>query len=108
MLAGALLSLMLLAGCPQHTSIGNLTARSGYYMGKEVGVAGTVVSSFGLLGQGAFEIDDGTGRIWVLSNGYGVPNKGARVGVAGRFTSGVSFGGRSFAAAIEQTHRPHY
>src|SRR2546426_5107532 len=25
--------------------------------------------------EGAFEVDDGTGRIWVLSEGFGVPGK---------------------------------
>ena len=108
MFLGALLSLTLLAGCPRHENIATLNNRSGYFMGKEVAVTGTVVSSIGLLGEGAFEVDDGTGRIWCISNGHGVPSKGSRVGVAGRYTAGLSFGGRSFASAIQLTHRPHY
>lgn len=107
-LLAALLSLVLLAGCPQGTTVARLNNESGRYMNREVAIRGTVVSSFGLLGQGAFEVDDGTGRIWVLSNGYGIAGKGSRVGVSGRFASGLSLGGRSFASAIQQTHRPRY
>ena len=108
LLLAGLMSLLLLAGCPQRTNIARLNGESSRFMNKEVAIAGNVVNSFGLLGQGAYEVNDGTGSIWVLSNGYGVPNRGARVGVVGRYTSGLSLGGRSFASAIQQTHRPHY
>ena len=105
---GTVAGMLLLAGCPQGVRIGDINSNPGRYQNKEVGVSGTVVSSFGLLGQGAFEIDDGTGRIWVLSEGYGLPGKGSRIGVAGRMVGGVSVGTRSFATAIRQTRRPHY
>ncbi|GAC1659726.1 MAG: hypothetical protein NVS9B15_22920 [Acidobacteriaceae bacterium] len=108
LLAGLTLSLLLLVGCPQGTSIARLNAESGRYMGREVAIRGHVVSSFGVFGTGAYEVDDGTGTIWVLSNGYGVPGNGSRVAVVGRYTSGVSVGGRALAAAIRQTQRPHY
>jgi hypothetical protein len=99
---------VVLTACPQHPSIGELTSNPARYAGKEVAVAGTVVSSFGLLGSGAFELDDGTGRIWVLSQSYGVPGKGAKVGVTGNVTEGVTVAGRSFAVALRQTRKPHY
>lgn len=108
LILGALFSLLMLAGCPQGMTIAKLNNESGRYMNREVAIRGNVVGGFGLLGQGAYEVDDGTGRIWVLSNGFGVPSKGSRVGVVGRYTNGLSLGGRSFAAAIQQTHRPHY
>jgi hypothetical protein len=41
------------------------------------------VKSASLLGHGAYELDDGTGRIWVVSN-HGVPRRGARVRAKGR------------------------
>jgi hypothetical protein len=100
--------MLVLAGCPQGVHISDLNRNPGRYQNKEVGVTGTVVQSFGLLGQGAFEIDDGTGRIWVLSEGYGVPGKGVRIGVAGHMVGGVTLGTRSFATAIRQSRRPHY
>lgn len=102
------LAAVVLVGCPQHVKIGDLTSNAGRYANKEVTITGTVVSSFGLLGQGAFEVDDGSGKIWVLSENFGVPSKGARVGITGRVTEGVSLGGRSFAVALRQTQKPHY
>jgi hypothetical protein len=101
------LTVVLLA-CPQQIKIGDLTSNPGRYAGKEVTITGTVTSSFGILGTGAFQVDDGTGSIWVLSENYGVPSKGARVGITGRVTEGVSVGGRSFAVALRQTKEPHY
>src|SRR6266571_2589048 len=98
----------LLTACPQHTKIGNITTNPGRYANKEVAISGTVSSSVGLLGTGAFEIDDGSGKIWVLSENYGVPSKGAKVGITGRVEEGVNLGGRSFALALRQTRRPHY
>jgi hypothetical protein len=99
---------IVLVGCPQHVKIGDLTSNAGRYIDKEVAITGTVVSSFGLLGTGAFEVDDGSGRIWVLSENFGVPSKGARVGITGRVTEGVNVGGRSVAVALRQTQKPHY
>ncbi len=100
--------LVVLIGCPRHVSIAELNRNPGRYQNKEVAVTGTVTESFGLLGEGAFQVDDGTGKIWVLSSNYGVPGKGTRVGVAGNLVGGVSLGVRSFATAIRLTHKPHY
>jgi hypothetical protein len=46
----------------------------------------------GLLGHGAFELDDGTGRIWVVSR-RGIPRKGAHVKAEGRVKDVVDAGG---------------
>ena len=99
---------IILVGCPQHVKIGELTSNAGRYVDKEVAITGTVVSSFSLLGPGAFEVDDGSGKIWVLSESFGAPSKGARVGITGRVTQGLNVGGRSFAVALRQTQKPHY
>jgi hypothetical protein len=102
-----LLTIVVL-GCPQQVKIGELTSNAGRYLDKEVTITGTVVSSFSLLGPGAFEVDDGSGKIWVLSETFGAPSKGARVGITGRVTQGLNVGGRSFAVALRQTQKPHY
>lgn len=104
----ALALLVFLIGCPQQTRIGDIESNPGRYQNREVSIAGTVTESFGLLGQGAFQLDDGSGRIWVLSGNHGMAGKGTRVGVVGRVVGGVNVGSRSFATAIEQTKRPHY
>ena len=99
------LATILLVGCPQGTSIADINRDPGRYSGKEVTVSGAVVNTFGLLSQGAFEVDDGTGRIWVLSESFGVPSRGARVRVTGRIQSGVTLGERSFGTVLRETQR---
>ncbi len=98
---------LLLAGCPQRTSIERINRDPGRYSGKEVTVAGRVVGSFGAMGTGVFEIDDGTGRMWIYSQGYGVPGREARLAVTGRITQGFTFGGRNFATILRETSRRH-
>jgi hypothetical protein len=98
-----LLLLTLLLGCPPRTTIAEINRDPGKYQGKEITVAGNVSDAFGALGTGVFQIDDGTGRLWVFSQNYGVPGSGAKVSVTGRLEQGFSFGGRSFALALRQT-----
>src|SRR2546421_12353308 len=96
-----------LAGFPQRTTIANINRDPGRFTGKEVTIAGQVTSSFGALGSGVFQLDDGTGRMWVFSQNYGVPGNGARVATTGRVEQGFSFGGRSFATILRETERRH-
>jgi len=98
---------LILAACPARTSIERINRDPGRYAGREVAIAGHVTTSFGALGSGVFEIDDGTGRMWVFSERYGVPGNGARVGVRGRVEQGFNFGGRSFATFLRETERRH-
>jgi len=67
--------ILLLTGCPPRVSIAKIDRDPGRYAGKEVTVAGRVVDSYGALGRGAFQVDDGTGAIWVLAGHYGVPEQ---------------------------------
>jgi hypothetical protein len=101
-----LLSVLVLAaslvGC-ERTKISDINQDPSRYAGKDVTIAGEVTSAFGALNQGAFEVDDGTGRLWVVSSGFGVPAQGARVAVTGRVQSGVTVGGRSFANVLRET-----
>lgn len=99
------LAALLLAGCPQGTTIRDIQNDPSRFRDKEVSITGRVVTSFGAGGEGAYELDDGTGRIWVLSTQGGVPGEGARVRVTGRVSSGVTFGGRSFGVVIRETER---
>src|SRR5437867_6186670 len=91
-----LLSLGLaLAGC-ERTKIGDIVADPGRYRDKEVSVAGQVTQSIGLLDKGIYQIDDGTGKLWVLANRRGVPSKGARVGAKGQITPTLTFMGINY------------
>lgn len=100
-----LLLALLLAGCPPRVSIRDINRDPGRYANRDISVGGRVSSSFGALGTGVYEIDDGTGTIWVYSPSYGVPASGTKVGVTGRVTQGFSLGGRSFAVILRETER---
>ena len=104
---GIALGSLLLAGCPPRVSVEKLNRDPGRYAGREVAVAGRVVDSFGALGRGVFQIDDGTGTIWVLAGQYGIPGAGAKVAVTGHVEQGFSLGGRNFATILRETERRH-
>lgn len=97
-----MLSLMVvgLGACSRTIHIRDLLAQPQEYDGKTVQVQGTVTQSAGVLGTGAFEIDDGTGKIFVIAKGQGVPAQGAKTKASGRFESVFSFLGRTMAAII--------
>jgi hypothetical protein len=99
-LAGAL----ALTACPSQTNIAKINQNPSRYHDREVGLVGTVTDSYGLLGNGIYELDDGTGRIWVMTT-QGVPSKGARVGASGRVHTGVSFGGKTYGLVLQEEHR---
>jgi hypothetical protein len=102
-----LLSTVFLLACPNRAKIADINRDPGKYQGKEISIAGKVSDAFGALGTGVFQVDDGTGRLWVFSQNYGVPGSGAKVAVTGRLEQGFSFGGRSFALALQQTQARH-
>jgi hypothetical protein len=95
---------LLLTACPSQTNIAKINSDPNRYRGKEVGIAGRVTDSYGVMGTGAYEIDDGTGKIWVATK-QGVPSRGSRVGAKGYIHSGFSFAGRSFGTVLEETDR---
>ena len=95
---------ILLTACPSQTNIARINADPGRYRGKEVGIVGTVTNSYGVMGQGAYEIDDGTGRIWVATT-RGVPARGSHVGAKGYVHSGFSWAGRSYGTVLEERDR---
>ena len=101
-----LAAVFLLTACPSQTTISKINADPGRYRGKEVGIVGNVTDSYGVLGNGAYEIDDGTGRIWVATR-RGVPSRGSRVGVKGRVLNGFPMG-RPELWNSPGRNRPHF
>ena len=95
---------LLLTACPSQTNISKINADPDRYRGKEVGIAGTVTDSYGVPGAGAYEIDDGTGKIWVATK-RGVPSRGSRVGAKGYVYNGITVGGRSYGTVMQETDR---
>ena len=82
---------LMAAGC-SHMTINRLLAEPNRYNNRDVTLDGAVVKSASVLGHGAYQLDDGTGTIWVISN-RGVPRQGARVKVKGRVRDVVDLGG---------------
>jgi len=100
----AVLASALLAGCTPVT-IGRIAADPSRFQNKTVKIAGTVTNSVGVMGKGGYQVDDGTGKIYVIS-GSGVPSRGSRVEVTGRVSPGVEVLGTPVGVAIrEQSHR---
>ncbi len=95
---------LLVTACPQQATVSRINADPGRFRNKEVGVVGTVTDSYGVLGNGAYEIDDGTGRIWVVTT-RGVPSRGSRVGTKGKVYTGFHWGGRSLGTVLQETNR---
>jgi hypothetical protein len=98
---------LFLAGCGT-VRIGRILDEPTRYRDRTVRVSGRVDGSFGAMAAGVYRVDDGTGRIYVLSN-RGVPRSGTSVSVKGRVQSGITVGSRSYGTAIrEEGHRVHY
>jgi hypothetical protein len=90
MLALVVFSALTMIACEQKT-INDIKADPSRYANREVAVVGTVTQSYSVLGKGAYEIEDTTGRLWVVS-AAGVPREGARIVVKGTIRDGFSLG----------------
>ena len=103
MLLPVALVLGLLAGCKSGlTPIKTLLDDPGRFDKQVVRVSGTVGQSIGVLGYGAYRIDDGTGSLVVLAKESGAPREGAKVGVEGEFRAAFTLGTESAAALMEK------
>ena len=83
-------TVLFLTSCEQK-SINQILADPQRYANHEVGVVGKVVKSYSVMGNGFYQIDDGTGQLWVVSH-TGVPREGARVAVKGTIRDGFNLG----------------
>ena len=94
---------LALAACnTKTTSIKTLLSDPGKYDGTTVRIAGDVEQSIGALGFGAYEVNDGTGTIPVVTQGGGAPARGTRVGVEGTFRAAYTLGTSSRAVVVEK------
>jgi hypothetical protein len=97
--------------CPKRTSIGDIETNPGRFYDKEVAVAGTVQSGYGVSipiiqngSGGVYKIEDGTGSIWVVTQ-KGVPSKGAQIGVKGKIQNGININGRNYGLVLIEDDR---
>jgi hypothetical protein len=102
--AAVVFTAVLLAGCAPMT-IGRIVADPSRFQNKPVTVSGTVTNSVGVMGKGGYQLDDGTGKIYVIS-AKGVPSRGSKVEVTGTVSPGVEVLGTPVGVAIrEQDHK---
>ena len=93
----------LLAGCAGVTPIRDLLNDPSRYDGKTVHIEGRVRGAAGGLGVGAYEVEDKTGRLTVVSDQSDPPRTGAEVGVKGKFQALLSLGIKSLAVLKEES-----
>jgi len=99
-----LVGVLFLTACPNRETISKINADPGRYRNKDVAVAGTVTDSYGVLDMGIYEIDDGTGKLLVVTH-RGLPSRGAKVGATGRIFTGANYGGKSYGTVLEESDR---
>ena len=93
---------LLSAGCKGSvTPIKTLLDDPGRYDHQTVRIAGTVGVAVGVLGYGAYQLDDGTGTLTVVTKVSGAPREGAKVGGEGEFRSGFTLGTETQAVLVE-------
>jgi hypothetical protein len=110
-LVGCILLVLIMSGCEKKT-INDIRAEPDRYANQEIVLAGNVVQSYSVLGAGAYEIDDGTGKLWIVAKS-GVPREGAKIVVKGKVRDGFNLGSlvklpemvKSGLVLIETTHR---
>ena len=101
----AIASMAIITTACGSVRIARINADPSRYANRTVSVNGRVTNSVGLLGTGGYQLDDGTGKIYVISR-TGVPSRGAEVRVTGRVTPGATVLGRTIGVAIqEENHR---
>ena len=103
-IAASILAVTMLAllACTAHPSIAEINRDPGRYADKDIKVSGHVSSGFAAFGTGVYQVDDGTGTMWIYSQN-GVPNNGAQITVTGRIQQGFSVAGRSYATILRET-----
>lgn len=99
------LLVLLLTSCTGRTSIKTLLDDPGRFDNQTVRISGTVTRSMGVLTFAAYEVDDGTGKLTVVTKEGGSPRQGAKVGVEGVFHSAFTLGPQTIAALVEKQRR---
>ena len=65
-------------------------------------IEGDVTRSYGVLGYGAYQVNDGTGTLSVVTKEGGAPRTGAHVGVMGTFRAAFTLGTETSAVLKEE------
>jgi hypothetical protein len=93
---------VIMTACEGVTKIGDVNQDPSKFRNKIVRVEGTVTNSVGVMSTGGYQIEDETGKIFVVSN-QGVPARGARVIVEGSVFQGAMVLGEAVGIAIKES-----
>ena len=103
--ASVLSGILMLSACSHRVSVESINRDPGRFHDQEITVAGRVANSFGVADAGAFELDDGTGRLWVLSDTHDLPSHNSSVTVTGKIEQELPFAGRNFVIILRETRK---
>jgi hypothetical protein len=92
-------------GCALHrATVADLQRSPGRYQNQIVSIDGVVTDSWGVpfVPFRFYQVDDGTGRITVVSNSTAMPARGERVRVRGRIEDIAMLGGRPLGLHLRE------
>ena len=96
--------ILLAAGCAS-VKIARINVDPSRYQNRSVRVSGDVTTSAGFLGTGGYQLQDDTGKIFVVSRA-GVPSSGSHVEVTGKVIAGAEILGKPVGVVIrEERHK---
>lgn len=98
----AALTALSFISCKGTTPIRTLLDDPARFNGTTVRIIGEVQRAAGALGVGAYQINDGTGTLTVVSSAGGAPREGARVGVEGTLRTAFTIGSQSATVLVEE------
>jgi hypothetical protein len=105
LLAAAAAAAVVIA-CAASTSIADVRSRAGELAGQEVTIEGAVVDtlSLPLLSARYYQVDDGSGQLWVETRSA-APTEGQRVRVTGGLAPGLKVGGVELGLVLQESRR---
>ncbi len=108
--AAALAAAALLVGCKgtRTTAISSILGHVDEFVDRDVVIGGRVTKTYAadlfIAEAGAYQVDDGTGKIWVVTKS-GVPEEGRNVLLKGTVAGGLKIGGESLGAVLREIER---
>ena len=104
LLAAVLVLAASLAGC-ERTRISDINKHPDEYAGYYIAIAGKVTASGGDFKTGMFEVDDGTGRLWVVSDKLELPAEGSHIAVTGMVEPQTALGSNTLPTVLQEISR---
>jgi len=94
-------AIYLCSACSHHVSIESINHNQ--FRDRAITVAGRVANSFIDGNASVFELDDGTGRLWVFRDNTNLPAHNSSISITGKIEQGFPFAGRNFVIILRET-----